>query len=135
MSNIPRKLHIGCFDRPVDGWLNTDITPHLFIARVPFLAFLLYRLGKMSRQRFEQHQAGIFKKVSYLNLGKPLPFPDESFDFVFSSHVFEHISRTRMPALLGEISRILAPGGWFAFRFQTSHFLCAIIIPRKRTNS
>ena len=31
------KLHVGAFDVAHDGWLNTDVTPHMAIARVPGL--------------------------------------------------------------------------------------------------
>jgi SAM-dependent methyltransferase len=38
-----------------------------------------------------------------------LPIADASFDFVFASHVLEHIPEDRLA--IGEISRILKPGG------------------------
>jgi hypothetical protein len=41
------NLHLGCLDRPVDGWVNTDITPHIFVARIPLAARILRRLGAM----------------------------------------------------------------------------------------
>lgn len=52
MSEI-RKLHLGCFDQVIPGWLNTDITPHVFVARVPGLAWFLYRIGKISKERYK----------------------------------------------------------------------------------
>jgi SAM-dependent methyltransferase len=42
----------------------------------------------------------------------PLPFPDESFDIVFSKDALIHIPDKR--ALYGEIFRVLKPGGRFA---------------------
>ena len=55
-----RRLHLGCFDQVFPGWVNTDITPHIFIARIPGLAWLLYRAGMMSEQRYEQHKKRVF---------------------------------------------------------------------------
>lgn len=105
------RLHLGCFDCPVDGWLNTDITPHIWIGKLPVLANLLHRLGKMPKARYEQHRQGVFRKVRYLNLSKPLPFAESTFEFVFSSHVFEHLPRAVFSRLLQELYRVLKPGG------------------------
>jgi SAM-dependent methyltransferase len=41
--------------------------------------------------------------------GKNIPFPDDHFDSVFSSEVFEHIFN--LPEILQELNRILKPGG------------------------
>lgn len=41
--------------------------------------------------------------------GKTIPFPDDSFDLVFSSHVLEHL--TDEPQLYSEMARVLRPGG------------------------
>ncbi|HEY8902561.1 MAG TPA: methyltransferase domain-containing protein [Chthoniobacterales bacterium] len=49
--------------------------------------------------------------VKPIDLTKPLPFEDGTFDVVYSSHVLEHIPRQRVPALLREMARILKPGG------------------------
>lgn len=105
------KLHIGCFDCPVSGWVNTDITPHIWISKIPLMASVLYRAGMMPIERLHQHRRGVFRKVRYLNLLKPLPFEENSFEFVFSSHVFEHLPRVSLARLLDEIHRVLRPGG------------------------
>ncbi len=41
----------------------------------------------------------------------PLPFPDGFFSVVTMLAVFEHISKPRLPFVLGEIKRVLRPGG------------------------
>lgn len=41
--------------------------------------------------------------------GKNIPFPNESFDVVFSSNVLEHV--TDLPYLQNEFRRVLRPGG------------------------
>lgn len=57
--------------------------------------------------------------------GRTLPFPDGSFDIVFSSNVLEHVPH--LPDLQKEIARVLKPGGACvhilpsgAWRFWTS---------------
>jgi ubiquinone/menaquinone biosynthesis C-methylase UbiE len=47
--------------------------------------------------------------------GERLPFPDASFDFVFSSTVLEHTDDPK--AVLGEAVRVLKPGGYMQFVF------------------
>lgn len=47
-------------------------------------------------------------------LAATLAYDDRSFDYVFSSNVIEHIPRSQYLGYLGEIFRVLKPGGVFA---------------------
>ncbi len=47
----------------------------------------------------------------YLNATKHLPFPSNSFDYVFTEQFFEHISYSDGQRFLKEVYRILKPGG------------------------
>lgn len=105
------SLHLGCFDHVVPGWHNTDITPHIWIARVPMLAWVVRRAGLMTAERYEQHRSGTFRKVHYLNARRRFPFPDGSVRAVFSSHFLEHLFEDEARACLAEILRVLGPGG------------------------
>jgi predicted SAM-dependent methyltransferase len=41
-----------------------------------------------------------------------LPFPDNSVQYIFASHVIEHVYRSNeLPVLLSELRRVLQPGG------------------------
>ena len=42
---------------------------------------------------------------------RALPFADESWDIVFSSHTLEHFPREQVPAVLDEWLRLIKPGG------------------------
>lgn len=45
------------------------------------------------------------------DLTQKLPFPDESFNFVYHSHVLEHFSKKEAPIFLRECYRVLSRGG------------------------
>ena len=106
-----KRLHLGCFDQPKEGWLNTDITPHIWVARIPLLPKLLHALGKMSDDRFQKHQMGVFRRVSRLDASKRFPYGDEEFEAVYSSHVLEHMPPADAAHCLREVHRVLKPGG------------------------
>jgi SAM-dependent methyltransferase len=111
MTTRSDKLHLGCFDQILPGWVNTDITLHIFISKIPGLAFLLFKIGVISEQRYLQHRDSIFKSAEYLNLRKRFPYQDESFGYVFMGHVLEHLYPNEAIYCLREVHRVLKNGG------------------------
>lgn len=105
------KLHLGAFDCSVAGWVNSDITPHLFVAKIPGVAWVLWKLNLIKADRYNHHKNGIFRKLRYVDLTRPLPFRDGSIHAIFSSHVFEHLFMDEVERLVAECFRILEPGG------------------------
>lgn len=51
------------------------------------------------------------KRVKRVNLLKGFPYPDNSFDVVYSSHVLEHFTLDQALFVLKEAWRVLNPGG------------------------
>jgi predicted SAM-dependent methyltransferase len=51
--------------------------------------------------------------VMAYDLKKGIPFPDNSFDFVYHSHVFEHIPKSQADSFIKECIRVLRPNGIF----------------------
>lgn len=47
----------------------------------------------------------------FWNLTHPLPFPDNCFNEIYSSHVLEHFKHQQLIQLLSELHRVLKPGG------------------------
>ena len=111
MDRIFRKLHLGCFDQIYYGWVNTDVTPHIFISRISGLALVLYKFGLMSGQRYKQHKQGVFHSIRYLNVTKRFPYADATFDFVFSTHLLEHLYTQQAISCINETFRVLKRGG------------------------
>ncbi|MCI0722606.1 MAG: methyltransferase domain-containing protein [Acidobacteria bacterium] len=93
--------------------MNADITPHLFVARVPGLALLLRQANLLSQQRYEQHRRGIFRKIRYLNAARPFPLPAEGFDFVYCAHMLEHLELADAAFCMRQVHRVLRKGGIF----------------------
>lgn len=46
-----------------------------------------------------------------IDLLEPFPFPDNSIDKIYSSHVFEHFHTHQLEFILSECRRVLKPGG------------------------
>jgi SAM-dependent methyltransferase len=107
------KLHLGCFDQVLPGWINTDITPHIFVSKIPGLAFLLYKAGLITEQCYNQHAQGLFRNVHYLNVARRFPYFDDTFDCVFCSHLLEHLYRNEAHFCVREVHRVLKKGGIF----------------------
>ena len=105
------RLHFGCFNCPRDGWVNTDVTPHLRVARVPGLAWLLHKARRMTDERYREHRRGVFRRVNYLNVSRRWPYSTNSFEAIFSSHVLEHLPLHGARVCAGESYRCLQPGG------------------------
>lgn len=112
------KLHLGAFDCAIDGWINTDVTPHIYISKIPGAASLLRAVGKLDDKKYDMHRRGQFRALTYLDLTQPLPYADNSVSAVFSSHVFEHLFPDEIRRLVVELRRVLIPGG-----------VCRVVVP------
>lgn len=81
-----RRLHLGSSNNFMKGWLNSDLMPH---------------------NGFDSNANAYI----YLNATKPFPLEDNTFDYVFSEHMIEHISYPEGGMMLQECYRVLRPGG------------------------
>lgn len=75
------KLQIGCGSNRLDGWLNVGIS-------------------------LDECWKGV-----YMDAGKRFPFPDESMNYIYSEHLFEHLTYQQAQNMLKESYRVLKPGG------------------------
>ncbi|MGQ0560243.1 MAG: class I SAM-dependent methyltransferase [Gemmatimonadota bacterium] len=114
-SSQPVKINVGAGVEVAKGWINVDGGVHALISGAPRpVLSLLYRntgsvrtlmaedeyVRRMSEHRFVFH-----------DLAFGLPFESDVADFVFCSHVLEHFGQREAEQLLGEIFRVLKPGG------------------------
>ncbi|MGB8363056.1 MAG: class I SAM-dependent methyltransferase [Rhizomicrobium sp.] len=54
-----------------------------------------------------------------VDLNRPLPYGDETFDVVYSMEVIEHVEGHRN--FISEVARVLKPGGWFVMTTPNLH--------------
>jgi predicted SAM-dependent methyltransferase len=81
-SHDVAKLQLGAGENIRPGWLNTDL-----------------------------HDYGRPSELVYLDVRRPFPLPDTSFDVVFSEHTLEHLGYADGLHCLRECRRVLRPGG------------------------
>lgn len=106
-----KKLQLGAFSCPLDGWINTDISPHIYISRIPGLPRILHVVGILNELRLREHKLGLFRQLKYLDVRKRFPFPDNTFAAIFSAHMLEHIHPFQVPHMFQECLRVLKPNG------------------------
>jgi SAM-dependent methyltransferase len=70
--------------------------------------------------------SGVYERV-HTAPGDHIPEPDAAFQFVFSNSVLEHIPS--LEPVLGEVARVLAPGGRFVFTVPADGFHAALSGP------
>lgn len=97
-ANASAKLHIGCGDNPLPGWLNTE-----FDDRPP--------------------EGAIFMDAS-----RAFPLPGSRFDLVFSEHVIEHLPLSGARSMLEECFRVLKPGGRIRLCTPPLEFLAEMVL-------
>ncbi|MEO0189986.1 MAG: methyltransferase domain-containing protein, partial [candidate division WOR-3 bacterium] len=105
------KLNIGCFNNPVDGWINIDITLHTIIAKFPLFRELLYKFRILSPERYKEHLEGKFDNILRYDIRKGLPFPDGCCIYIYSSHFIEHLFYPEVEKFFMECYRVLCKGG------------------------
>ncbi len=66
----------------------------------------------LARAKRKADRAGVSPTLE-VGFSDDLPYPDASFDFVFSSFMFHHLTPQEQQATLAEVRRVLKPGGSF----------------------
>ena len=59
----------------------------------------------------------------YLDAGRKFPFENDSFDIIYSEHLFEHLSLEEQMSMLGEAKRVLKNGGVLRIATPSIDFL------------
>ncbi len=92
------KVNLGSALAVAPGWVNLDASLNALVAGAP--SWLEEYLRILRSNQFVHH-----------NFKYALPLEDSSVDYIFSSHLLEHLFRDEAGQFLRECYRVLKPGG------------------------
>jgi SAM-dependent methyltransferase len=110
----PVRVNLGSALAVAPGWIHVDASPNALLAgRSRAIQAIAYRFTGSNalfdldefRRRINEH------RFVHHDLTYGIPFPDQSVDFLYSSHFLEHLERPTGLRLLLECYRVLRAGG------------------------
>lgn len=105
------RVNIGCGKSQTDGWVNFDNSFSVRAARWPVVIPALTRLRVLGPDSVELMRLARARNIRFANATVRIPCADGSAAAVYSSHMIERLDRGEARAFLGEVRRILHPGG------------------------
>lgn len=106
-----KKVNLGSGTTCLDDWTNIDNSFNARLAKHPWLRYLLLKIGILSKKYYEIPWAEHIKSTMVRDVRKKLPFDNESVDFIYSSHLMEHLRKDETEKVLKECLRVLKRGG------------------------
>lgn len=104
----PLIINLGCGVKTSDLCVNVDWSIYIILKQNPWLLpFVAPLIGYERAERVRGMRGTTLRH----NLKKGIPFPSNSADAVYHSHLMEHIDRDAVIDFHREIYRVLKPGG------------------------
>jgi len=97
------KLNLGCAEQIIEGWVNVDYALGARLVKLPIVGFFV--------KKFKLFKSDWDDRIFLHNLEKPLPWPNNSVDVIYTSHTLEHMTKESGSRLLKECFRVLKPKG------------------------
>jgi len=103
------KLNLGCGASCPAGWVNIDSSFGVWLSKKTILKTILKIIipnswGILPNDAWP-------KNTVWMNLTEKFKFQDNSVDFIFSSHTFEHLTYEEASFVFKECYRVLKPKG------------------------
>lgn len=105
------RVNMGCGRTPTDGWVNFDNTPAIKLAASPLKYRLASMFGLLNSYQIENIEWNRTHKVRFADATKRIPLEDSSTECIYTSHMFEHLSRVGAKSFLAEARRVLREDG------------------------
>ncbi|ROL55665.1 methyltransferase domain-containing protein [Bacteroidetes/Chlorobi group bacterium Naka2016] len=108
------KINVGSGLNVVPGWINIDGNINLLFKKFPkFFLKIIYKTTGVKKWFSEDYFIKTLKENYFIhhNIRYGLPLPDESVDYIYTSHFLEHIYKDEAEFVIKEFYRILKKGG------------------------
>lgn len=106
-----KKVNLGSGTTCLDDWINIDSSFNARLAKYPRLRYLLFKIGILPKKYYELPWSKHIQSIMVRDARKKLPFNDGSIDFIYSSHLIEHLRKDEAESVLRECFRVLKRGG------------------------
>lgn len=109
------KVNLGSALSVAPGWVNVDASLNALFAGAPArLLRIAYRWSGSRLLYSEEEYCRILgvNRFLHVDFEHGLPFASQTVDFIFSSHLLEHLYCDEGGRLLREMYRVLKTGGW-----------------------
>ncbi|SVE32065.1 uncharacterized protein METZ01_LOCUS484919, partial [marine metagenome] len=87
------QINIGCGQKPTEGWINFDNSPAIKLAKSPLKLRLAKMFGLLTKLQIENIEWLKKNTIEYADATTKIPLLDNSVITLYSSHMFEHLSR------------------------------------------
>ncbi|MDG1864809.1 MAG: methyltransferase domain-containing protein, partial [Woeseiaceae bacterium] len=105
------QVNIGCGQTPTEDWINFDNSPAIKLAKSPLKLRLAKMLGLLTKPQIENIEWLKKNTIEYADATIKIPLLDNSVITLYSSHMFEHLSRDGGVRFLQEVKRVLVSDG------------------------
>ena len=121
------KVNLGCGARGLPDWINIDGSLNVLLSQHRILMGALYKLRLIDKSTYEMSYP---TNVRRLDVTKGLPFPNESVDYIYTSHMLEHLFDREPTYVLKECYRVLKVGGYIRIVVPDLEFIVQKYIER-----
>ncbi len=109
-SQTTNKINLGSGLAVADGWINIDASLNSIVSRFSFgLIGIAYKFSGSKDHYSKKEYCEILRNHEFVfyDLKYGLPFNDNSIDFIYTSHLLEHMFYDEAVELLIEAHRVL----------------------------
>ena len=111
MSEVPRRVNIGCGPNPTPGWINFDNSVSVRIAKIALLPQILSRLGLLGEGQKKLIFVARSGGVLWADGRSRIPLQSGTVEVLYTAHMLEHLDRDEARQFLAEAYRVIRPDG------------------------